>query len=331
MNLKSLKLFVCLFIVTIVVAACSTDDKVVAVVNGEEITLKELNKRVSHIKKGFESQGVDFETEEGKHLEQEIVQKALDDLIEEALVRQQAEKEGVLLSEEEIDKKIEEIKASFSNIEEYQRELQNMNITESDLRKIILNEFSRENLFQKITNNINAVEDDQVWEYYKQNPEQFVVPETLVVRHILFFAGEGSDINLPVKRSDDEARKLAEEVIDQLNQGADFAALAREKSEDAGTREEGGIYRFSPEQKMTDPEFSEAAQKLKVGEYTEEPVRSQFGYHVIKLEEIIPYSQMPFEEVKKFIENQLIYEAKVKTYQEYMGEVRIEAQIVKNL
>ncbi|MCL0052406.1 SurA N-terminal domain-containing protein [Peptococcaceae bacterium] len=187
MSLKSLKLFVCLFIVTIVVAACSTDDKVVAVVNGEEITLKELNKRVSHIKKGFESQGVDFETEEGKQLEQEIVQKTLDDLIEEALVRQQAEKEGVLLSEEEIDKKIEEIKASFSNIEEYQRELQNMNITESDLRKIILNEFSRENLFQKITNNINAVEDDQVWEYYKQNPEQFIVPETLVVRHILFF------------------------------------------------------------------------------------------------------------------------------------------------
>ena len=54
------------------------------------------------------------------------------------------------------------------------------------------------------------------------------MPETLVVRHMLFFAGEGSDINLPVKRSD-EARKLAEEVIDQLNQGADFAALAREE------------------------------------------------------------------------------------------------------
>lgn len=332
MNLKCVGLLLCLF-VTIFAAACADDSssKAAAVVNGEEITMQDLNKRVEQIKKNFEAQGIEFKSEEGKQLEQEIVENALDGLIEEILVIQQAEKEGVLLSEEEVDKKIEEIKASFSSEEEYEKELQNMNITEGELRRMILIGLSREKLFQKITSGIEEISDEEALEYYQNNQEQFTTPKTLVVRHILFFAGEDDNMNLPVKRSDEEAQALAEQIIEQLDQGMDFADLAKEKSEDIGTKADGGMFQFSPEQGMVDPEFAAAAEALNIGEYTKLPVRSQFGYHVIKLEEIIPASQAPFEEVKLLIKDQLMHEIKAKHYVEYMDDVKKQASIIKDI
>ncbi|MCL0081122.1 peptidylprolyl isomerase [Peptococcaceae bacterium] len=320
-----------LLVATLTFGVAGPTGDLAATVNGEPITMAEYNKRVSDVKNQLSQRGVDFESESGQQMASNIKTEILDELITEMLVRQQAAEKGVLFSETEIDQKIKEIKESYPTGEEFEQDLANVGINEIELRKMILSEFSAANLYQKITKDLIAISDEQVREYYQQNKEQFIIPSSLEVRHILFFSNETGQPNLPVQRDDAAAKELARQVIASLEQGADFATLAQEKSEDTGSKEHGGLFKFSPEQGRTDPAFAQAAQALEVGEHTTVPVRSQFGYHVIKLEKNIPAQEKPFEEVQSLIAEQLTYEAKKRHFREFMDGVREEAQIVKKV
>lgn len=99
---------------------------------------------------------------------------------------------------------------------------------------------------------------------------------------------------------EDEAKGL----IKQLNGGAKFEDLAKKNSKDPGSAEKGGDLDFA---KATDyvPEFSQAMTKLKKGEMTQEPVKSQFGYHIIKLENTREATFPPLADVKSQIEQRL--------------------------
>jgi peptidyl-prolyl cis-trans isomerase C len=93
---------------------------------------------------------------------------------------------------------------------------------------------------------------------------------------------------------DDEAQ--AKDLIAQLDKGGDFAKLATEHSKDGSSSDGGDLGWFSPQQ-MVKP-FSDAVQQLEIGKYTPTPVKSEFGWHVIKLEEKRPTAPPPFETVK---------------------------------
>lgn len=100
---------------------------------------------------------------------------------------------------------------------------------------------------------------------------------------------------------EDEA--VAKDIIAKLNAGGDFAALAKENSKD-NTAENGGDLGYFAKADVV-PEFAEAAFALKAGSYTKEPVKSEFGYHVIKQEEKRKRPKPTFEEAKPFLENDL--------------------------
>ena len=120
---------------------------------------------------------------------------------------------------------------------------------------------------------------------YNAHPDQHQEPRQIRVAHILVPASDAD--------AADKAEKLRAELVD----GADFAAVARERSADPGSAASGGDLGVIQPGKMVRP-FEEAALKLqKVGELSP-VVKTQFGYHIIKLEEIIPARQIPFDEVK---------------------------------
>jgi len=119
---------------------------------------------------------------------------------------------------------------------------------------------------------------------YKANPERFARGEQVRASHILI-AGEG-----------DEPRVQAEEILAQLKAGADFAELAREKSADPGSAAKGGDLGFFGRGQMV-PEFDAAAFSLKPGALSD-VVKTQFGYHIVLLQERRPAGTKPFEEVR---------------------------------
>lgn len=97
------------------------------------------------------------------------------------------------------------------------------------------------------------------------------------------YAGEISAKHILISTSslsDEEAEKKAKDLIKQLNDGADFSELAKENSDDPGSKENGGDLGYFGKGQMVS-EFEEAAYNLKVDEYTKEPVKTSYGYHII--------------------------------------------------
>ena len=120
---------------------------------------------------------------------------------------------------------------------------------------------------------------------------------------------------------DEEAAK---QIIAELDAGGDFAAIAKEKSEDTGSKEDGGELDWSEAQGYVQP-FGETLKALKKGERTKEPVKTNFGYHIIELqdERTVPFPE--FDQVKTQIQQQLA----TKVRDDYIADLRTKAKIQK--
>ncbi|SCZ49311.1 peptidylprolyl isomerase [Thiohalomonas denitrificans] len=114
-----------------------------------------------------------------------------------------------------------------------------------------------------------------------------------------------------------EEQDTAEEVVEKLESGAEFAALAEEFSTDPSGEQGGDLGWVNPQQ--TVPAFSEALQNLDKGEYTKDPVQSRFGWHVIELQDTRSQQPPSFEEVKPQIE-QALQQRRVAEYLESLTE-----------
>jgi hypothetical protein len=143
-------------------------------------------------------------------------------------------------------------------------------------------------------NSDKLVSDADIEQYYREHPEEF---EEVRARHILIStssdAAEDDVHGLPKGAGDkpkalskDEARKKAQSILDRLRKGEDFARLAGEFSDDPGSKTQGGDLGFFTKGSMV-PEFEQTAFSLKPGE-TSDLVESQFGFHIIKVEERRP-------------------------------------------
>ncbi len=312
---KLLRLFVLLLALLAVVIVAGCSGNVVATVNGEKITSQELDKQVEELKTNYEKQGMDFSGEEGASLLETLRKGTLQQMINNKLMLQEARKMSTLTAER-VQEIIGTFKQEFSSEDEYKSFLDQVKMSEEDIAYIL-------NMQEELAKDLPPVTDDEVKKYYEENKEQMAQPEQLEVRHILFFVDEG-DKGYPFKHTDAEAKQ-----IDQLKQGKDFSQLAGEKSEDSGTKTDGGLYSFSKGQAV--PEFEEAAHALKDGEYTQSPVKTDYGYHVIKREKLIPAKTPTFEEVKSEIAQQMNEEAKQTKFSQFMQEAKNNADITNKL
>jgi parvulin-like peptidyl-prolyl isomerase len=117
--------------------------------------------------------------------------------------------------------------------------------------------------------------------YFEEHPEQF---GQVRARHILISTQPGADASKP-KLTDEQARKKADDIRARLEKKEDFAKIAKAESDDPGSKDTGGEYTF-PRGQMV-PAFEQAAFGLKVNEISQ-PIKTQFGYHVIQLLERLP-------------------------------------------
>lgn len=133
--------------------------------------------------------------------------------------------------------------------------------------------------------------DSDIKKFYNENKQQMIVPETAKARHILV-----------------ETRKEAEDIIKELNKSKDkiedrFIELAKTKSKDPSSNNGGDLGSFTKEDMV--PEFANAAFALKDNNYTKQPVKTNYGYHVIYLKSKKPKSTVSYEEAKPKIEQEL--------------------------
>ena len=158
------------------------------------------------------------------------------------------------------------------------------------------------------------VSDKEIKDYYEKHKSEFMQPEQVRARHILIKVPAGAD-----KTKLAEAKKKALDIRAKLIKGESFAKLAQKYSDDPGSKARGGDLGYFSKGRMV-PEFEKAAFALKKGEISK-PVKTTFGYHIIKVEDKKPARQRPFKEVKQEIRQKLLRQKQMKLRDELVSKL----------
>ncbi|HEX2437151.1 MAG TPA: peptidyl-prolyl cis-trans isomerase [Methylomirabilota bacterium] len=158
--------------------------------------------------------------------------------------------------------------------------------------------------------------DAEIEKYYTEHIKDYETPRQLLAAHILVRVGEtgGSE-------AEDKAREKIAGVIKRAKAGEDFAKLAREVSEDPGSKDKGGDLGWVSQGQMV-PQFEQGLFALKKGEISPEPVRTPFGFHAIKVSDVKEASRKPLKEVAAQIRDKLAADASDRAAKARAEEVR---------
>jgi len=298
----------------------SNDNDVVAVVNGEQITQQQLDEMVDHSKQIYESMGMSIDENNAEQMSM-LKNVTLEMMIEQLIQQQEAVKAGIQVSDEDIDKEVNNYKESVGE-EEYKKGLAENGWTEEEYREMIKKNLTVEGLRDKVTADVPQATEAEAEDYYENNKKDYMIAGKYNVRHILALtqgkSGEQAKIDM-------EAKTKTLLVLEQIKQGKDFAQAAKASSEDYSTAANGGELSYTTGQLVS--EFEEAAKKLKPGEITPEPVKTPYGYHIIKLESMEPERQKTFAEVRDEVLKTLTEKAKEDKYNKFLEDAKSKSVI----
>jgi parvulin-like peptidyl-prolyl isomerase len=165
-----------------------------------------------------------------------------------------------------------------------------------------------------------AVDEAAVKAYYDKHPERFKQPDLVSVRHILVTVKR--DPKAEAGLTDDDAKARIAKIQEELKGGAKFEDLAKKYSDDPGSKDNGGLYADADPSGWV-PEFGTAARTQPVGEVGA-PVKTTYGYHLIKVESRKPARQVPFDEAKGHAEKLAQQERQAMVWNELMDGLRKE-------
>lgn len=320
MNRGFIKLCAVLLLLALALAGCGQKTDVVATVNGEEITRAELDQRLEEAKASMALQGVDLEGEEGKYLLKLMEEEILYQLIQERVIMQEAEKQGISIDPKRAEEQLNQMKEAYG-AENFQQMLKSQKLNEARLKEYILFGLTADELYKKVTAKVE-VSDSEVKEFFEKDKENQI---KVKVSHILAKAPEGE----ATQEELEAARKKAEGWIKQLEKGADFAQLAKEQSDEPAAKTTGGALPdyFSKADSPYDPDFTAACFKIAEGEFSKEPVKTSFGYHVIKVED----RKDTFEQLKDELKEKILADKKSEVWRNYLTELMDKAKVENRL
>lgn len=293
-------------LVAVVAAGCGGADDVpadaVAVVDGTVITKQELTDLLGRAEKSYASQQRDF-PKVGTSEYTALQGQAVAYLVQRAQYGLEAEELGIEVTQADIDKRVAEVKKQFFQDDEavFKKELASQGYTEEAFIEDIKAQLLSEKIFESVTDAVKVSEADAK-KYYDENKAQFTTAESREVRHILV-----------------KTKAKADDVLRRLNGGESFDALAKELSEDPGSKQDGG--KLTIQKGQTVAPFEKSAFSLGVNEVSE-PIKTNFGYHIIQaLKPVVPAKITPFSEARKQIEARLGDEQKNTAISEWTKEL----------
>jgi parvulin-like peptidyl-prolyl isomerase len=254
-------------------------DPVVAKGTGLQIKRSELDAAAMGIKAGATARGEKFTPEQAIMLERQV----LDRLIQIQLLVAKATDADKAKAKEAADKRYDQILKRAGSEETLVLQLKSVGMTVEDLRRKMAEESIAEEVVSRELK-VNPTEAD-LQKYYEDFPARFEQPEMVRASHILLSTLDPETKTPLAEEKKLAKRKVAEDLLRRARSGEDFAKLAKEFSEDPGSRDNGGEYKF-PRGQMV-PEFETAAFALATNQISD-IVTTQFGYHIIKLSEKIP-------------------------------------------
>jgi|CXWL01.1.fsa_nt_gi parvulin-like peptidyl-prolyl isomerase len=290
----------------------ATFPAVVATVNGKAIAKDELLKAVKA-----------FATRSGgamPQLPKAAYAQMLDQLVNLQLLLQDAASKQIAVTDAEVDAEVTGIRQRYPSPAEFAQALGKEGLDEENLRREIRESLTVKKLVEGTIAKEITIDEPTTKAYYDGNPKTFARPEQYHVAHILIKAEKTATPD-----DKEAARKKATEILAKLTAGGDFAALAKESSEDSGSKDNGGeLPWLSPGD--TAPDFEKVAMAMEAGKLSG-VVESQFGFHIIKgidhrAAGTVPYDQVK-ERIGQVLKNQKVQEAVVA----YAAKLRTAAKV----
>ena len=280
--------------------------EIVARVNGEPITLGE-----------FQAALREYESRSGSVMpdtRDAVYRGVLDDLIALRLLNAELDRRKMEAKPAELEEALRELRGRFPNEKAYRDALAEQNLTPEQLRdrtrrSLLINQLIEQEVGKSI-----AVKPSEVATFYEQNPSRFTQPESVRVSHILI----GVPANAP-PAGRESARQRAAEVTQKARAGADFAALARQYSNDA-SRTRGGDLGFIV-RGQAQPPFEQAAFTLAPGQISD-PIETVYGFHIIKGGEKRPSHAVPFGQAAAQVEQYLLDQKRQQQAREYVTRLK---------
>ena len=269
-----------------VFAMISSTDKTMASIDGEKISKDEL---YDALVAGY---GAD----------------TLDLLVTNKLVELEAEKAGIKIKDEEIQKEIDTMVESYGDEKSLKEQLEASGSSMEALKKDIVVYLQTKKLVEpRIT-----VTDDEISTYFEDNKDTFAQAEQVEASHILV-----------------EDEKTAKKVAKEIAEGGDFAKLAAEYSTDTETADNGGSLGYFGKGDMVE-EFEDVAFDLDINKVSD-PVKSDYGYHIIKVTGKKEAKKANLEDSKDVIKETLLSERLQEEYPVWLAEVKKEHEITNKL
>jgi peptidyl-prolyl cis-trans isomerase C len=261
---------------------------VVARVNGEAISKGDLEEAMTQVQ-ARAGQPIPADQRD------KIVRAILDQLISFRLLRQESTSRNVAVPDSDLEARITEIKSQFKSDEAFTQVLAEQKLTPETLRANLREGMQIDQMIDAEVNARAAVTPEQVEAFYTGNPGEFQRAERIRASHILVRIAPDADA-----ATKEQARTKVADLLTQVRAGGDFAALAKQHSDDPGSGPGGGDLGFFERGQMVGP-FEEAAFGLMPGQ-TSEAIETQFGLHIIRLEEKQAAGAVPLSEVRPQIE-----------------------------
>ncbi|WDH99595.1 peptidylprolyl isomerase [Paenibacillus urinalis] len=235
-------------------------------------------------------------------------QATLENMITMELVDQAATDANVTVTEEDVNAELETLKTQYGGEEAFNSALAQSGMTLDALKK----NMDLQVKMRKILEPQTEVTDEQISTYYEENKASFATPEQVKASHILV-----------------ETKEEADAIKKELDGGADFATLAKEKSTDTASAANGGDLGFFGEADMVEP-FSKAAFSMEINEISD-PVQSDYGYHIIMKTDHKEATNPTLEDKKEEIRTILVDQQIGELSSTWMTDLRSNAEISNTL
>ncbi|HMF58553.1 MAG TPA: peptidylprolyl isomerase [Pyrinomonadaceae bacterium] len=310
---------------------------VVAIVNDRPVPTKLYT---MYLKNGQAALSLDPNSAEGRTKLEQLREGIVSELIDRALLVQEAERRGFIITPERMQEAERKTIAQFGGDQKYDEYLREHKLTRDEYHDVIRTEIYGAMMREELTKGMTAT-DDEIRTYYEahKGDQEFQFPERVTASHILIEARpnliaqavgrernlSGAALDGAVREEMEKRRNHAEELRRKASSGADFAALARASSDDSATKNQGGdLGSFA---RNSHPRaFDDAAFALKPGAVGD-VVQTDFGFHVIKVFKHEMARAQTLEEATPEIRRRIVGEHEAALLSDTLKNLRRNARV----
>ncbi len=312
-------LFFTLLLVSVSQAEPTADpEQVVAEINGERIKMSAL---VAELKRHLRDEYYSFSDEEKQILLRQMLLK----MVERKLLLFVANRDGFAVSDEQVQSFIANLKGGLPSDRELSKELGKYGMSEEQFVSGIQEDLAIKGYLDKNVFNGISISDEELKKRYNEDPEKFRKPKEVRARHILIKVKKAKGESKQRRNEEDALTRAREVLVLARRTSSDFAALARKYSE-AANKGKGGDLGFFTKNQM-EKDFVEAAFALEVGAVSD-PVKTKFGFHIIKKEEERGGDLQSFEDVRDAMRARALRADREKRLSEHMRKLQEENKVI---